>query len=316
MTTRIVYMGTPDFAVPALSALIDNSHNVVGVVTQPDRRSGRGKKITPPPVKVVAEAAGLPVLQPESLKNEADQQALFDLAPDLIVVAAFGQILKKEVLDFPQHGCINIHASLLPRWRGAAPISAAIRAGDGETGVTLMQMDVGLDTGPMIVHRAIPITAQHTTGNLTEELASLGANLLIGTLPAWLAGEITPTPQDNELATLAPRLKKEEGRIDWTEEAVAIERQVRAFSPWPGTFTNGPRGQIKVHEVRLAPEVKASNNQHPGTLFKQQRKIYVNTGSGVLQLVTVQPAGKKTMPVEAVVNGQPEIVGSRLGQAN
>jgi methionyl-tRNA formyltransferase len=242
LSTQIVFMGTPDFAVPALTALIKSEYQVMGVVTQPDRPSGRGKKLTPSAVKVVAEAANLPVLQPETLKDEEAKQALAALQPDLIVVAAFGQILRQEVLELPRHGCLNIHASLLPRWRGAAPVAAAILAGDAETGVTLMKMDVSLDTGPMIAHQALPITPDHTTETLTAVLAEVGATLLLDTLPDWLAGQIEAQPQDNNLATFAPRLKKEAGRIDWTQPAVLIERQVRAFDPWPGTFSEGPRG--------------------------------------------------------------------------
>ncbi|MDX1522841.1 MAG: methionyl-tRNA formyltransferase, partial [Anaerolineae bacterium] len=267
------------------------------------------------PVKVVAEAADLVVQQPKSLKNEAAFSALADLAPDLIIVAAFGQILRQNVLQMPQHGCLNVHASLLPRWRGAAPIAAAIRAGDVETGVTIMQMDEGLDTGPMLTKRAIPIRPDHTTASLTTDLAEVGAALLIDTLPGWLAGEITPQPQDETLATLAPRLQKQEGAIDWSQTAAAIERQVRAFHPWPGTFTEGPRGQFKILAVEVAPNVSAPDWAGPGTIFKDQRRVCVATGEGALRLVTVQPAGKTPMAAEAMLNGQPELWGCRLGQA-
>jgi methionyl-tRNA formyltransferase len=328
MATRIIFMGTPDFAVPALSALItaslpplkegvggDREYEVVTVVTQPDRPSGRGKQLTPSPVKVVAQSAGLNVLQPETLKDEATVAELAALRPDLIVVAAFGQILRKNVLALPPYGCINIHASLLPRWRGAAPVAAAIRAGDTETGITLMLMDEGLDTGPMIARRAIPILPHHTGGTLTAKLAELGAALLLETLPAWLAGETKPQPQDNNLATLAPRLKKEEGAINWTQSASEIERQVRAFDPWPGTFTQGPRGQFKILAVEVAPDISASPSQaEPGTVFKHNGDVYVTTGQGSIRLVTVQPAGKKEMGAVAMLNGQPELWGARLGQ--
>jgi methionyl-tRNA formyltransferase len=305
-------MGTPDFAVPTLTALIESEYELAAVVTQPDRPSGRGQTLTPPPVKVVAEKAGLKVLQPQTLKAEAAVAELAKLKPDLIVVAAFGQILRKNVLTMPRQGCINVHASLLPRWRGAAPVVKAIQAGDSETGITLMQMDEGLDTGPMIAQRAIPIRADHTGGTLTAELAELGAELLVETLPAWLAGQIQVQPQDDRLATLAPRLKKEEGEIDWSRMAVEIERQVRAFSPWPGTFTQGPRDQIKILAVELAPEV--ATEASPGTLFKQQHGVYVAAGAGVVRLVTVQPAGKKAMAAVAMLNGQPELLNARLGR--
>jgi methionyl-tRNA formyltransferase len=256
----------------------------------------------------------LKVLQPETLKDEVAMAELAAFEPDVIVVAAFGQILRQNVLTLPPYGCINIHASLLPRWRGAAPVAAAIRAGDAETGVTLMLMDAGLDTGPMIACQTIPITPQHTTGTLTAELAELGADLLLETLPAWFAGEIDPQPQDNSQATLAPRLKKEQGAINWIQSAVEIERQVRAFDPWPGTFTEGPRGPFKVLAVEVVAEGVNQPQARPGTVFKYQGRVYVTTGQGTVRLVTVQPAGKKEMTAEAMLNGQPELVGARLGE--
>jgi methionyl-tRNA formyltransferase len=317
MPARIIFMGTPDFAVPPLQALIESAGEktweVVAVVTQPDRPKGRGKKLTSPPVKVAAEEAGIMVLQPPTLRTEEAVAQLAAFQPDIIIVAAFGQILRQNVLDMPPHGCLNIHASLLPRWRGATPITAAIRAGDAETGITLMKMDVGLDTGDMIAQRTLPIQPTHTGGTLTTELAELGATLLVDTLPDWLAGKITPQRQDNDLATLAPSLKKQEGAIDWTQSATEIERQMRAFHPWPGTFTEGPRGQLKIISVELAPKVPSPVGSDPGTIFKHQRQVYVTTGEGVLQLITVQPAGKKPMDAAALLNGQPELLGSQLG---
>jgi methionyl-tRNA formyltransferase len=311
-------MGTPDFAVPALAALIAASaggeYELVAIVTQPDRPSGRGKQITASPVKQVAQRAGLKVLQPETLKVEAVVAELAALQPDVIVVAAFGQILRKNVLTLPPHGCINIHASLLPRWRGAAPVAAAIRAGDTETGVTLMLMDEGLDTGPMLACRTVPITPGHTGGTLMAELAQVGATLLLETLPGWLAGQITPQPQDHRLATLAPRLKKEQGAIDWSQPAVEIERQVRAFDPWPGTFTAGLRGPFKVLAVEVAPKIPLPAQMESGTVFKYQGGVYVTTGQGAIRLISVQPAGKREMSAEAMLNGQPELWGARLGE--
>lgn len=317
MAVRIIFMGTPDFAVPAFKALVSplahaRGYQVVAAVTQPDRPSGRGKRLTPSPVKVEAERAGVSVLQPESLKEPQAVAALAALRPDLIVVAAFGQILRPDVLNLPPHGCLNIHASLLPRWRGAAPVAAALLAGDRETGVSLMRMDEGLDTGPVIARRAVPITASHTTASLTAELAQVGAELLLETLPAWLAGQIEPEPQLEEQATLAPRLRKEAGAIDWQRPALEIERQVRAFEPWPGAFTRGPRGLLKILTVRTAPEVAGRAPKPPGTIFEYQRGVYVSTGDGAVQLVTVQPAGKKAMPAEAMVRGQPELIGTLL----
>lgn len=317
MSARIIFMGTPDFAVPSLRALLNPSPEqagqwtVVAAVTQPDRPSGRGKKLSPSPVKETALAAGLPVLQPKNLKSEAGVAELDALEPDLIVVAAFGQILPRRVLTLPRFGCINIHASLLPRWRGAAPVAAAIRAGDTETGVTLMLMDEGLDTGPMLARRKIPIRAEHTRESLTAELAEIGATLLVNTLPVWLAGQIEPEPQDEARATLAPRLKKEEGAIDWRQPAHLIARQVRAFYPWPGTFTEGPRGRFKILTVEIVPG-DAGENRPPGTVFRQQKDVLVSTGQGAVRLVTVQPAGKKEMPARAMLNGQPELGGAQL----
>ncbi len=321
LTAKIIFMGTPDFAVPPLTALINppfkgdrQNWKVVAVVTQPDRPKGRGKKLTSPPVKVAAENAGIQVFQPETLKSEESMAQLAALKPDLIVVAAFGQILRKNVLALPPFGCLNVHASLLPRWRGASPVTAAIKAGDTETGVTLMQMDEGLDTGPIIAQQAIPISADHTGGSLTAELAELGATLLAETLPAWLSGQIEAQPQDDSLATMTRLLKKRDGEIDWTQPSPEIERQVRAFLPWPGTFTHGPRGQIKILAVELADEsVTQSGQDNPGVLFKRHRNVYVSTGKGAIRLISVQPAGKKAMTAEAMLNGQPDLLGAKLG---
>lgn len=318
MSVKIVFMGTPDFAVPPLKALIDSSApdtwQLAGVVTQPDRPSGRGRTLTPPPVKVAAQQAGLPALQPETLKTDEAFTQLAGLEPDLIVVAAFGQILRKNVLNLPPHGCINVHASLLPRWRGASPVTAAIQAGDSQTGVTLMLMDEGLDTGPIIAQRAIPIRPDHTGGALTAELAELGAKLLVETLPAWLLGQLEPQPQNDEQATKTRLLKKQDGLIDWSQTADEIERQVRAYNPWPGTFTYGPRGQIKILAVQPAAKIELPSRAGPGALFTgDNRAVYVATGKGALRLVKVQPAGKTTMSAEAMLNGQPELVGIELG---
>lgn len=322
MTARIIFMGTPDFAVPTLQVLLAppaplgggerGRWEVVAVVTQPNRPSGRGKQVTPPPVKMVAQQAGVKVLQPETLKDEAVVAELAALQPEVMVVAAFGQILRKNVLSLPRYGCLNVHASLLPRWRGAAPVSAAIRAGDIETGVTIMLMDEGLDSGPMVACRAIPITPHHTGGTLTAELAEVGAALLVESLPAWLAGQLEAQSQDSNLATLAPRLKKEQGEINWSDSAAEIERQVRAFDPWPGTFTSGPRGLFKVVAVEVASNATAPLGAAPGRLFRQHGGVYVTTGNGVIRLVAVQPAGKKEMAAEAMLNGQPELLGSTL----
>lgn len=320
--TRIIFMGTPEFAVPVLEALLTapvpselpGGWEVVAVITQPDRPKGRGKKLTPPPVKVVAERAGVKVLQPATLKSDEAVAQLVALKPDLIVVAAFGQILRKNVLELPAHGCLNVHASLLPRWRGASPVTAAIRAGDAVTGVTIMHMDEGLDTGPIIARRTTSILSDHTGSSLAQELAELGASLLVDILPGWLLGQIEAQPQDNELATVTHLLKKQDGQVDWTQPAAEIDRQVRAFWPWPGTFTNGPRGQIKILTVNLADEsVVGTAQTEPGRVFKHNRAVYVATGQGAIRLLSVQPAGKKVMAAEAWLNGQPDVLGARLG---
>jgi methionyl-tRNA formyltransferase len=308
LPVKIIFMGTPEFAVPALSALLASEYDLVAVVTQPDRPSGRGKKLSPPPVKLVAERAGVKVLQPRTVTSPDTFAALEALSPDVIIVAAFGQILRQKVLALPPYGCLNVHASLLPRWRGAAPVNAAIQAGDSETGVTIMHMEAGLDTGPTLSKQAIPITSQHTAGSLTAELAELGAKLLRETLPLWLEGRITPEPQNEAQATYAPRLRKEDGLIDWSQSAVEIERGVRAFDPWPGTFTSGPRGPIKVLALKLAGENVVQQGL-PGTVFTQPRRVYVSTGAGVVELISVQPAGKNVMSAEALLNGQPELSG-------
>jgi methionyl-tRNA formyltransferase len=322
MAARIIFMGTPEFAVPSLTGLIQSASSktwqVVAVVTQPDRPKGRGKQLAPPPVKIVANQAGIDVWQPASLRAEEVVADLAALEPDLIVVAAFGQILRKDVLAIPRHGSINVHASLLPRWRGASPVTAAIRAGDTETGLTIMLMDEGMDTGPIIAQHAVAIAGDQTGGSLTKLLAEQGAELLIEILPAWLAGQIDPQAQDDRLATTTHLLKKQDGKIDWTQPAQEIERQVRAFSPWPGTFSHGPRGQIKILTVEVADEASrpASGLSGPGTVFQHHKQILVVTGAGTIRLLAVQPAGKKVMPAEAMINGQPELLGAQLGIGN
>jgi len=314
--TRVLFMGTPEFAVPALRRLLE-SYQVVGVVTQPDRPAGRGQKVQMSPVKGLALAHGLPVLQPRSLrKDPVAIQAITKLRPDLIVVAAYGLILPQPVLDLPPHGCLNIHASLLPRWRGPAPIPAAILAGDEETGVTLMRMDAGMDTGPILAQRRTPIRPDDTTASLSERLAELGADLLAETLPGWLKGEIAPQPQDEAQATVCGLIRKEDGQIDWTRPAVLIERQVRAYHPWPGAFTFWRGQQLKVLRAGGATALHARLADHsPGTVILVDRTPGVITGEGVLLLEEVQLAGKRAMPAQAFVQGYRDFVGSRFEEA-
>lgn len=309
MMTRVVFMGTPEFSVPTLAMLADSYH-VAGVFTQPDRPAGRGQRLTASAVKQWAQPRGLPVLQPRTLRDSAVQAQLAEMKPDVIVVAAFGLLLPKPVLDLPPRGCLNVHASLLPKYRGAAPIPAAILNGDQETGVTLMVMDEGLDTGPALTSAAIPILPDDTTDTLTVRLAELGARLMEETLPRWIAGEITPRPQDHSRATLAPKLDKAEGRLDWSRPAVELDRRVRAFSPWPGTFTAWNGKLLRILSVQ--PTARQTQGA-PGLVAKDAEGIGVVTGDGVLRLVTVQLEGKRAMRAEDYARGQPAFVGSLLG---
>lgn len=294
---RIVFIGSPDFAVPTLEALAAR-YPVVGVATQPDRPAGRGRPLVLPPVKLAAQALGIPILQPEKLRAPEAMEQLRAWAPDVIVVAAFGQILRPDVLDLPKFGCINVHASLLPRGRGAAPIQACILAGDAETGVTLMKMDPGVDTGPILSQRALPIAPNDTTGSLSVKLAELGAELLIETLPAYLRGEIKLQPQDDLLASYAPMLKKEDGRLDFAHPAEELARHVRAFNPWPGAFMLWHGGPLKIHRAH-AFAAKAES----GKRLIHQGLPAVGTAEGLLILDEVQPAGKKSMPGKAFLAG-------------
>lgn len=290
-------MGSPDFALPALRSL-SKHYQVVGVVTQPDRASGRGRELKAPPVKNLALELGIPVIQPEKLREPEAMQQLHQWNPDLIVVAAFGQILKKDVLDLPQYGCINIHASLLPRWRGAAPINAAVLAGDEETGVTIMKMDVGLDTGPMLSKRSIRIKPDDTSGSLFEALATLGADLLIETLPAYMDGKISPQPQPEEGATYAPMLKKEDGLLDFTQPAIELERRIRAMNPWPGAWFEWNGAPFKIHKAHVG-----QGRAEAGKKLIEQNQPAVGAGGGVLILDEVQPAGKKPMSGKSFLAG-------------
>ncbi len=287
----------PDFALPTLQALAGH-YDVVGVVTQPDRASGRGREPKPPPVKTLALKLGIPVIQPEKLRLPEAMEQLRAWAPELIVVAAFGQILKKDVLELPSYGCINVHASLLPRWRGAAPIHAAILHGDEETGVTIMQMDVGLDTGPMLSQRSIRLTPDDTAGSVIDKLSTLGAELLVETLPDYLSGKLKPIPQPEEGVTYAPMLKKEEGQLDFSHDVHELERRVRAFNPWPGAFMDFDGTLLKIHRARVE-EVCASVGQR----LIYQNQPAVGARGGILILEEVQPAGKKSMSGRSFLAG-------------
>ncbi|MFM4850072.1 methionyl-tRNA formyltransferase [Aeromonas rivipollensis] len=299
---KLIFAGTPDFAARHLAALLSSDHEVVAVYTQPDKPAGRGQKLTASPVKELALANDLPVYQPASLRNEAAQAELAALGADLMVVVAYGLILPKAVLDTPRLGCLNVHGSLLPRWRGAAPIQRAIWAGDAETGVTIMQMDVGLDTGAMIRKVSCPIAFDETSASLYDKLAELGPQALVDTLNAMAAGETTAEAQDDALANYAQKLSKEEARIDWSMEAVAIERCIRAFNPWPISWFEAAEQTIKVWQAEV---IDSDHGQPAGTLLKADKQgIDVATGKGVLRLLTLQPPGKKAMSVPDLLNSR------------
>ncbi|AUZ79366.1 MULTISPECIES: methionyl-tRNA formyltransferase [Aeromonas] len=299
---KLIFAGTPDFAARHLAALLSSGHEVVAVYTQPDKPAGRGQKLTASPVKELALAHDLPVYQPASLRNEAAQAELAALGADLMVVVAYGLILPKAVLDTPRLGCINVHGSLLPRWRGAAPIQRSIWAGDAETGVTIMQMDVGLDTGAMIRKVTCPIASDETSASLYDKLAGLGPQALVDTLDAMAAGDTAAEPQDDALANYAEKLSKEEARIDWSMDAVAIERCIRAFNPWPISWFEVAGQTVKVWQAEV---VAQDHGQAVGTLLKADKQgIEVATGQGVLRLLTLQPPGKKAMSVSDLLNSR------------
>jgi methionyl-tRNA formyltransferase len=287
--TRTIFMGSPEFAVPILRALASH-YSILSVVTRPDRPSGRGQGLKMPAVKQAAVDLGLAVLQPERLSSPEVNAHLRTLAPDLIVVAAFGQLLKPEILDLPAHGCLNVHASLLPRWRGAAPIPACILAGDPETGVTIMRMDAGLDTGPILAQDRTPIDPAETTASLSGKLALLGAELLIETLPPYLAGSLPTRPQDLLGVTHAPMLRKDDGLLDFGLPARDLERRVRAFNPWPGAYLVWDHARLKIHRAR-PHGIKAP----VGKRLQVDREPAVGSADGVLLLEEVQPEGKRAM---------------------
>jgi methionyl-tRNA formyltransferase len=314
-TIRVLFMGTPEFAVPSLRALTEQANAglaVAGVVTRPDKSVGRGRQMVYSPVKQFAVEREIPVYQPGPLRRPEAMTLLRDLATDLIVVAAFGQILPPEVLVLPLHGCLNVHASLLPRWRGASPINAAVLAGDAESGVTIMLMDAGLDTGPLLAQRATPIGADETAGDLSDRLAELGAELLGETVPRWLAGVLTPEPQDESCATMTRLLHKSDGKLDWQRSADELARQVRAYMPWPGAFTTWDGRSLK---IQRAASIDSTGNLAPGTCFVPvgARSLAVACGQGALALEVIQLEGKRAMPVAEVLRGYPALASAHLG---
>ncbi|OEF92794.1 methionyl-tRNA formyltransferase [Vibrio splendidus] len=299
---RIVFAGTPDFAARHLAALLSSEHEVIAVYTQPDRPAGRGKKLTASPVKNIALENNIPVYQPENFKSDEAKQDLADLNADIMVVVAYGLLLPQVVLDTPRLGCINVHGSILPRWRGAAPIQRSIWAGDKETGVTIMQMDIGLDTGDMLSIATLPIEAKDTSASMYEKLADLGPDALVEYLSDIASGKAVAEKQDDELANYAKKLSKEEARINWSDDAAHIERCVRAFNPWPMSHFEAAENSIKVWQSRVAEQ---TSDKPAGTILQADKTgIYVATGQGVLVLEQLQVPGKKAMSVQDILNSR------------
>ncbi len=304
---KLVYMGTPQFAVRPLLALIEAGHAIAGVVTRIDKPAGRGRTLASPPVKTEAEKLGLVVYQPKRVREPEFMETLARLELDAIVVAAYGQILPPAILDLPRYGCINIHASLLPAYRGAAPINWSIVRGDRETGITIMHMDAGMDTGGVLMQERVPIDSDDTAGTLAEKLSALGAKLIVKALPLVEAGALKPAAQDNSRATLAPPLKKEEGLIDWTLPAVDIHNRVRGLSPWPGAYTFLDGSLIKIIKTVIMP-----GRGEPGVLNAGGGMLNVGTGRDVLGIVTIQPAGKRPMSSTEFLRGHRGIEGKKF----
>jgi methionyl-tRNA formyltransferase len=313
MEKRIIFMGTPEFAVPSLEALIHGGYQVVAVYTQPDKRAGRGQQIMSSPVKQLALSQGLDVVLIEKFKVAGTVEKLAALAPDLIVVAAFGLLLPPEVLNLPKFGCLNVHPSLLPRHRGASPMAAAILQGDEITGVTIMLLDAGMDTGPILNQREVPISDEDTTGSLSVKLAQVGAQLLMETLPLWIEGRKKPRPQDESGASHSKMIKKEDGEIDWQLSTRELWRRVRAFDPWPGSFARWRDKRLKL--VKVLP-LYGKKSDEPGKVVALPPPapvtVGVETGDGVLGLVKLQLEGKRELSAEEFVRGQRDFIGSHL----
>ncbi len=309
---RVIFMGTPEFAVPSLERLFLEQYQLVTVYTQPDKAAGRGRPLVFSPVKRLAINLGLPVVQPVSFKEAGAVEQLSSFHPDVIVVAAFGQILPQSVLDLPTYGCINIHPSLLPKFRGSSPVATAILAGDEFTGVSIMLMDKGLDTGPVLARAQVPISAQDTTGSLTAKLSLIAAQLLLEVLTGRSRGEITPQPQDEAAATYSSQLSKEDGEIDWRISAVDIWRRVRAFHPWPGCYTRWQGRQLKIIEAVPLPGEGTPEVGKIVALNKEGAVFGVDTGDGVLGILKVQLEGKQAMSAAEFLRGQRQFIGAVL----
>ena len=313
---RVIFMGTPEFAVPCLEHLILNQYQVVATYTQPDKPVGRGRSLASPPVKRAALTWRLPVVQPVSLRRAEVVEQLASFHPDVIVVAAFGQILPQSVLDIPKYGCINIHPSLLPRFRGASPVAAAILAGDDFTGVSIMLMDTGLDTGPILTKAQIAISALDTTGSLTAKLSQVAARVLQEGLPCWLRGELTPQPQNEAEATYSSPITKEEGEIDWHLGTIDIWRRVRAFHPWPGCYTRWRGRQLKLIEAMPLPQERTLDAGQVVALTPvrggTKAAFGVGTGDGILGVLKVQLEGKRAISAAEFLRGQRQFIGAIL----
>ncbi len=309
---RVVFMGTPEFAIPCLEHLILNRYQVVAVYTQPDKPAGRGRSLVSPPVKKVAETLGLPVVQPLNFRRADVVARLAGFHPDVIVVAAFGQILPQSVLDIPRYGCINIHFSLLPRFRGASPVAAAILAGDDFTGVSIMLMDKGLDTGPILARAIIPISVRDTTASLTLRLSQISARLLQEVLVRWTRDEITPQPQNEAEATYFGSISKEDGEINWHQPAVDIWRRVRAFYPWPGCSTRWRGKRLRIIEAVPLPQAEVLETGQVAELSGGEAAFGVHTEDGVLGVLTVQLEGKQAMSAPEFLKGQRQFMGAIL----
>ena len=306
---RVVFFGTPEFAVPSLEALIRHGHQVAAVVTQPDRPHGRSRSIhVPPPIKNTALRAGLRLLQPERPIGDSFTAAMREAGAELGVVVAYGHILRPDVLATPARGMINIHASLLPRWRGAAPVQAAILAGDATTGVSVMQMEAGLDSGPVFLRRETPIGPTETAGELTTRLAALGADALVETLDRIAHLDLVPTPQDGSRATFAPKVSRETARVNWDCDAAQLSRHIRAFDPWPGAWTTAPGAELKLFHATATDGSGAA-----GTVLRADQTLVVACGSGALAIDEVQPAGKRRLATAEWLHGRPLASGDRLG---
>lgn len=311
---RIIFMGTPDFAVASLDALVEAGHEIVAVITQPDRPKGRGNKLAFPEVKTRALSLNLPIHQPEQVKDEAFLQLLTHYHPDVIVVVAYGRILPQTVLDLPTYGCINVHGSLLPQYRGAAPIQRAVLDGCSETGVTTMRMDIGMDTGDILLQAKVPITEEDTTGTMFDKLAKLGGALLVETLNGLQSGEIQPQKQEDRDATYAARILKEDEMVHWEANAKELFCQIRGLAPTPGAYTLWEGQRLKLWKARICA---VESGKAPGTVVEIRKNSFlVQTGKDCLEILEVQPAGKKEMPAKSFCNGAGIVVGTVLGVTN